>query len=156
MANYYYLDLNRRQQGPVPADALKSYGVTAQTLVYAQGMNSWLPACQVEELKQDFDGAVPPPPGGAPMMQQNETPPSSNMVWAILTTLFCCLPFGIVSIVYASKVDSHWYANQRDAARAASKSASNWALAAAITGGVIIAAYIILVALGIYSHRYYY
>ena len=29
----------------------------------------------------------------------------NNMVWAILTTLFCCLPFGIVSIVYAAQVD---------------------------------------------------
>ena len=25
----------------------------------------------------------------------------NHMVWAILTTLFCCLPLGVVSIVYA-------------------------------------------------------
>ncbi|WP_010343070.1 CD225/dispanin family protein, partial [Xanthomonas sacchari] len=32
----------------------------------------------------------------------NTTAPqvSNNLVWAILTTLFCCLPLGIVSIVY--------------------------------------------------------
>ena len=30
--------------------------------------------------------------------------PSNNLVWAILTTICCCLPFGIVSIVYAAKV----------------------------------------------------
>ena len=33
-------------------------------------------------------------------------PPSSHLALAILTTVFCCLPLGIVSIVYASKVDS--------------------------------------------------
>jgi Interferon-induced transmembrane protein len=30
----------------------------------------------------------------------------NHLVWAILATLFCCLPFGIVAIVYAAKVDS--------------------------------------------------
>ena len=29
----------------------------------------------------------------------------NNLVWAILTTLFCCLPAGIVSIVYAAQVN---------------------------------------------------
>ena len=41
--------------------------------------------------------SVPRPPG--------EYIPN-HMVWAILTTLFCCLPFGIVSIVHAARVDS--------------------------------------------------
>jgi hypothetical protein len=26
----------------------------------------------------------------------------NHLVWAILATLFCCLPLGIVSIVYAA------------------------------------------------------
>ncbi|MDD6889240.1 MAG: CD225/dispanin family protein [Bacteroidales bacterium] len=34
--------------------------------------------------------------------------PPSYMWLAICTTLLCFLPFGIVSIVYASKVDSNW------------------------------------------------
>ena len=29
--------------------------------------------------------------------------PSTNMAWAILTTLFCFLPFGIVAIIKASQ-----------------------------------------------------
>lgn len=28
-----------------------------------------------------------------------------HLVWAILTILFCCLPAGIVSTIYASQVD---------------------------------------------------
>lgn len=59
------------------------------------------------------DPPVPNPP----------TPkPSNFLVWAILSTIFCCMPFGIVSIVYASKVDGLWYAcNYREAQEASSK-----------------------------------
>ena len=60
-------------------------------------------------------------------------PPSSNMVWAILTTILCCLPFGIVAIVYASKVDGYWYAGNYEAAYDASNKARNWSIAAAAT-----------------------
>ena len=38
--------------------------------------------------------------------------PSTYLVLSILVTIFCCLPFGIVGIVYASKVDSCWYAGR--------------------------------------------
>ena len=48
------------------------------------------------------------------------------MAKAILTTLFCCLPFGIVAIVKASKVDSLLAAGRRDEAIQASKEADNW------------------------------
>ena len=40
--------------------------------------------------------------------------PSTYLVLSILVTIFCCLPFGIVGIVYASKVDSSWYAGRAD------------------------------------------
>ena len=40
-----------------------------------------------------------PPPLSRPVYIPN------HLVWAILTTLFCCLPLGVVSIVYASQVD---------------------------------------------------
>lgn len=52
--------------------------------------------------------------------------PSSFMVWAILSTLFCCLPFGIVSIVYASKVDGLWAAGDYDGAEDAASKARTW------------------------------
>ena len=48
-------------------------------------------------------------------------PPDSGMVWAVLTTLFCCLPFGIVAIVYASKVNNLWMMGYYDGARAAAR-----------------------------------
>ncbi len=68
------------------------------------------------------------PQGGMPT-----PPPSNNMVWAILTTIFCCLPFGIVAIVYASKVDGLWYAGNQMAAYDAANKARNWSIASAAT-----------------------
>lgn len=46
----------------------------------------------------------------------NRRKPDNCLVWAILTTVLCCLPFGIVSIVYASKVDSEWALGHYDEA----------------------------------------
>lgn len=52
--------------------------------------------------------------------------PNNFLVWAILSTLFCCLPFGIVSIVYASKVDGLWYAGEYAEAQSAASKARTW------------------------------
>ena len=61
---------------------------------------------------------VPPPPPGAA--------PPNHLVWAILATLLCCLPGGIVAIVYAAQVDSKFAAGDIAGARAASDNARLW------------------------------
>jgi hypothetical protein len=65
----------------------------------------------------------------------------NNLVWAILATLLCCLPLGIVSIVYAAKVDSLVAAGDVPAARRAADSARNWAIAAALSLPVLVVAW---------------
>ena len=50
MDSFFYLDANNQQKGPVPADKLLSVGVDANTLVWKQGMASWMKAGQVAEL----------------------------------------------------------------------------------------------------------
>ena len=52
--------------------------------------------------------------------------PDNYLVWAILGTIFCCLPFGIVSIVYASKVDGLWAAGDYYGAEEAARKAKTW------------------------------
>lgn len=86
-------------------------------------------------------------PGGYQPGPVPNTPykPDSGLVWGILTTLFCCLPFGIVSIVYASKVDSLWYMGNYQGAMDSAKKAKNWAMWAAIIGGVFLVAYIVAI-----------
>lgn len=69
----------------------------------------------------------------------------NHLVWAILTTLFCCLPFGIVSIVYASQVDGRRMSGDLQGARELSEKAKTWAIWAAISGPVAILLYVIFV-----------
>ena len=66
-------------------------------------------------------------------------------------TLLCCLPLGIVGIVYATKVDTLWTTGQRDAALKASQEAGKWVKIGAISGFVIIILYIILMIFGVFA-----
>jgi hypothetical protein len=68
--------------------------------------------------------------------------PDTYMVWAILATLLCCLPFGIVSIVKASQVSTLYYQGNYAEARAASRAARNWAIASAVSSGAIVLVYV--------------
>ena len=68
-----------------------------------------------------FDDPCPPPPPPPPGPK-----PSSFLVWAILATIFFSMPFGIVSIVYASKVDGLWISNDFEGARNAARKARTW------------------------------
>ncbi len=82
-------------------------------------------------------------------VQQPQMPPPNYLVWAILTTVLCCLPPGIVSIVFASQVNSKWAAGDYDGAYRASKNAKIWAW---VSFGVAILSLIIwfsLAAIGI-------
>lgn len=58
--------------------------------------------------------------------------PPSNMVWAVLATVFCCMPAGIVSIVYASRVSGLYHKGDFVGAKRASDRAAYWALGSAI------------------------
>ena len=48
------------------------------------------------------------------------------LVQAILVTVFCCLPFGIVSIVYAAQVNTKLDAGDVAGAMQASSNAKTW------------------------------
>lgn len=75
-------------------------------------------------------------------------PPANNLVWGILTTVLCCLPFGIVSIVYAAKVDGLWASGHPDAAHRHAKLARTWAIVAAAVTGVLVVGWVMLAVVG--------
>ena len=50
----------------------------------------------------------------------------NNLVGAILVTFFCCQPFGIVSIVYAAKVNGLLAAGNVQGAIEAAKMSKTW------------------------------
>ncbi|MBK0028244.1 CD225/dispanin family protein [Stenotrophomonas sp. S48] len=78
----------------------------------------------------------------------NTTTPQvpNNLVWAILSTLFCCLPAGIVSIVYAAQVNGKLAAGDIAGARESSEKAKKWAIWSAIAAVVVGILYGILIA----------
>ena len=69
--------------------------------------------------------------------------PPTNLVWGILCTVFCCLPFGIVSIVKASQVSTFYSQGLYAEAEEASKSAGKWAMWGAIISVVATVLYIV-------------
>lgn len=75
--------------------------------------------------------SYPPPTAGYGAVG---SPPPSHLVWAILTTILCCLPAGIVSIVFAAQVNSKWQAGDHAGAMSASKNAKTWAIVSAVAG----------------------
>ncbi|MFB9057550.1 CD225/dispanin family protein [Mariniflexile ostreae] len=54
--------------------------------------------------------------------------PSNYLALAIISTILCCLPTGIVSIIYASKVNSAYEDGQYAEAVKASKNAKIWGI----------------------------
>ena len=101
----YFIIVNDAQQGPYTVDELRQRNIASETLVWAEGMQQWTPAWQVEELKplfyqttgtaqsqsaqagtaqpgstQSTPGTVPPPPpvnnNGTPVPPV--TPPKNN------------------------------------------------------------------------------
>ena len=62
-------------------------------------------------------------------MEQIKPPrPNSYLALSIISTILCCLPIGIVSIIYATKVNSLYEDGNYDEANRASKNAKTWGL----------------------------
>lgn len=83
--------------------------------------------------------------------QQPPQKPDNYLVWSILVTLFCCLPFGIAAIVYSSRVDSEWNAGRYDAAKDAAASAKKWSLIGAGIGAAAIIIYVIFIVIMVFA-----
>lgn len=137
---YFYLDDKGQQQGPAEAAQLTSCGVNAATLVWRSGMKDWVPAGTLPELNGFV--APAPPRGGAsaasepPRQEARTLPPCppTHLVWAILVTVCCCLPFGIVAIVKASNVSSLYDRGDYDRALLASDEAKKWVILSLVFG----------------------
>lgn len=79
------------------------------------------------------------------------TPPDNNLVWAILCTVLCCLPLGIVSIIKATKVKELWLQGDTIGAQKAADDAKKWALWGAVIAVGIWIIYFILIFAGLAS-----
>lgn len=184
MKQYYYVDGNNQQQGPIDAAQLPAFGVTTKTLVWCEGMANWQAAGEIPELASFFAAKQPEIPAqpqmqpgtpAQPQMQQQVQPqpmninnfqqtqqpmntqppfqqpnnqqmppqPDNYLVWAILVTVLCCLPFGVASIIYSVKVGSLYAQGDYNGAVDASQKAKKFAMIGGIGGLVFIIVYVI-------------
>ena len=134
----YYISRNDRKEGPFTLDELPEKRIAPDTLIWAVGYKEWKQAKDVPELESILYSTPPDIPVQKPM-------PKTWLVESILVTLFCCLPFGIVGIVYASKVSTLLNIGQYDEAVAASKEAGKWVKIGFITGLIGIILYVLVV-----------
>jgi len=67
------------------------------------------------------------------------SPPDNNLVWAILCTVLCCLPLGIISIIKSTKVKELWALGDHAGAQKAADDAKKYAIWGAVIGLVGIA-----------------
>lgn len=145
----YLVQRQGQQFGPYTLEVLRRYvaeqRVSLSDFAWAQGMPSWV---RVSQIIGSVSNPMRAPqqqqriPGGNPQYLQPQpsvvVKPQSYMASAILVTLFCCLPFGVVSIIYAAQVDSKFSAGDYPGAQQASNTARNWYHAALVCGLVII------------------
>lgn len=67
-------------------------------------------------------------------MSEQKYCPDTNLVWAILCTVLCCLPLGIVSIIKAASVEKLWNQGRHEEAQKASDDAMKYAMWGAVVG----------------------
>lgn len=91
---------------------------------------------------------TPPPP---PVVEYKHDIPARPKTWlveSILATLFCCLPFGIVGIVNAARVNSLHDQTQYEKSKQASARAKRWTLVAFGIGVIYLIFILIMMAVG--------
>lgn len=166
MKEYHYIDVTGNQCGPYPIYELKNFPIVKNTLVWTSGMKDWNEASSVEDLnflfEGDLDTEVPPTPIRVQPDQQTKqnTAYASNqrsvsdevmpmpknwLVESILITVLCCLPFGIVGILSASKVESRYREGDYEGALKSSKEAKKWTIVGFVSSVIFYIFYILFV-----------
>ena len=153
----YHVARNNEKLG-VFADAeararFRSGEIRPTDLVWCEGMPAWRAASEV------LAGAPPvsPPPTNvaAPAVSSVAGPfaakphppkPDSYLVWAVLSTLLCCVPLGIVAIVFAAQVDSKYAVGDFTGAQIASGRAKLWSILSAGSLCLLVALYLAAIA----------
>lgn len=147
MSEYYILN-GSEQQGPYTIDQLRGR-VTPQTYVWREGLPDWIRAGDLPELSGLLipEGAVPPPTQG----QTVGTKPKDYLVESILVTLFCCMVFGILGIVYSVQANSAFSSGNITAANEFSAKAKQWVTYGFWCGIAVVAIYALLALMGALS-----
>lgn len=131
---YRIIGSDGKEYGPVGGDQLRQWlaqgRANGRTRVRAEGSAEWQPLKDFPELAAALGASGG---GAAPSASGPWAPPCAPLVAvpnyltrAILVTIFCCLPFGIPAIVYASQVNGKLQAGDSAGAQESSRKARLW------------------------------
>ena len=142
MSEYYILN-GSEQQGPYTIDQLRGR-VTPQTYVWREGLADWVQAINLPELSVVLlpEGSVSP---------SGVVKPKDYLVESILVTLFCCMVFGILGIVYSVQANSAFSSGNITAANEFSAKAKQWVTYGFWCGIAVVGVYAILALMGALS-----
>jgi hypothetical protein len=76
---YYIIDKNNQQIGPLTIEELKVYNILKSTKIWKQGMPDWVDAETVKELNVFFSSPPPIPSSIPPPIPSNIPPPIQNI-----------------------------------------------------------------------------
>ncbi|WP_430468371.1 CD225/dispanin family protein [Winogradskyella ouciana] len=77
-------------------------------------------------------------------MDQKPQRPNSYLALAIISTILCCLPTGIVSIIYATQVNSAYEDGNYEKAMSASKNAKTWGIVSIVVAALGLLVYVLI------------
>lgn len=102
------------------------------------------------ELPQQESPQTPPTAGTIPPLraERRDIPPcpKTYLVFAILVTIFCCVPFGIPAIVFAAKVENYYRVGDYLMAEESSRKARMWSIISLILGIALIVVFFLSIA----------
>lgn len=145
---YKIIGADQKEYGPITAEQMMewiSQGRANQgTMAMIDGGTGWKPLSQLPEFAAALAAKNPPPAlsYAPPSPVTNSIP--NYLVQSILVTLCCCLPFGIVAIVYAAQVNSKFASGDVGGAQYASAQAKKWCWIGVIVGLITNAIVIVL------------
>lgn len=122
---YKIIGSDGKEYGPISLEQVKQWlqegRLNKQSKVLPEGTTDWRAVGDLPELAV----IMPPPPTNFTAMGAGNDIP--NYLWqSIAVTLCCCLPFGIVAIVYAAQVKTKATVGDIAGAQDASSKAKMW------------------------------
>ncbi len=81
-------------------------------------------------------------------MENKPQRPNNYLALAIISTILCCIPTGIASIIFSTQVNSAYDSGDYEKAEKASRNAKTWGIVSIVVGAIV---YIASFALGIFG-----
>jgi len=144
----WYVEQGGQRIGPISLDAVRQMAasgrISAGDLVWSEGMANW----QRADTQPWFTGGGAPPQlapmssseggglfkGGEAFVQSE---PPSLIGWSVAVLLCCCIPGGVVGLIYGNRSKKEFAQGNYQAAWSTYETGKNWLIWSAVIGAVI-------------------